>query len=228
MQTQSEQINELAKALSQAQGELRNVAKNATNPHFRNSYADLAAVIDATSETLIKYGLSITQPVNFIELNGVIEQFLETTLMHTSGQWIKSYYHLNPIKRDPQGFGSAKTYARRYCWAAIVGVAQTDDDGHTASQPSATPTKHYAAAPAPISKPAANPDVYSSTNEQKKSLVNAVKTLTAPGQAFEKLAGADKDSAFLQALDKSLQGEQMADVAQCIHNALAEKLGTKK
>lgn len=73
--------------------------------------------------------------------------------------------------------------------------------------------------------PKPNPDIYSSTNEQKKALVNAVKTLTAPGQAFEKLAGADKDSAFLQALDKSLQGEQMADVAQCIHNALAEKLG---
>lgn len=220
MQTQSEQINELAKALSQAQGELRNVAKNATNPHFRNSYADLAAILDEVSGPLSKYGLAVTQTAD-VKFEPVIEQFLVTTLMHSSGQFIRSYYHLNPIKKDPQGYGGAMTYARRYCLAAIVGVAQTDDDGHTASQPA--PTKHYAAPPAP--KPEVNPNVYSSTNDQKKALVHAIKALVLPGMAFEKLAGIEKDSVFLQTLDKSLAGEQMADVPQLIHNALTEKLG---
>jgi len=43
MQT-SELINELATALSKAQGQIRGAVKDAENPHFRSKYADLASV----------------------------------------------------------------------------------------------------------------------------------------------------------------------------------------
>ena len=55
-------------------------------------------------------------------------------LCHSSGEWIRGTLKLRPTKADPQGFGSACTYGRRYGLAAIVGLAQIDDDGNAASQ----------------------------------------------------------------------------------------------
>lgn len=67
-----------------------------------------------------------------------------TTLFHVSGEWIESRIHmpvmLTRASKDdprlvytPQSYGSAITYARRYLLAALVGVAQDDDDGSRAS-----------------------------------------------------------------------------------------------
>jgi hypothetical protein len=56
-----------------------------------------------------------------------------TTLLHASGQWIRSHLPMIPRDASPQGMGSALTYGRRYGFAAIVGVAQVDDDGNQAS-----------------------------------------------------------------------------------------------
>jgi hypothetical protein len=38
------------------------------------------------------------------------------------------------IKLDPQGFGSALTYCRRYSLLAAMGLAPEDDDGQAASK----------------------------------------------------------------------------------------------
>jgi hypothetical protein len=35
-------------------------------------------------------------------------------------------------KQDAQGYGSAMTYARRYGWMAVTGIAPEDDDGNAA------------------------------------------------------------------------------------------------
>lgn len=120
---QSEQINELAAALAKAQGAMNAATKNSLNPHFKNRYADLAAVIEATREALAANGLAITQ-VNEIRENGFV---LLTTLMHSSGQWMASEWPL-PMAGRPQEQGSALTYARRYCWQSIAGIAAEDDD----------------------------------------------------------------------------------------------------
>jgi hypothetical protein len=130
--SQSELINELAAALSKAQGEMQAAIKDKINPFFKSSYADLGSVWDAARPVLSKYGLCVMQTTELSpERNQVI---MVTTLAHTSGQWMKSYLPLNPTKNDSQGMGAAITYLRRYSLSAIVGVVcDEDDDGETAA-----------------------------------------------------------------------------------------------
>ena len=130
---QSESINELAAALAKAQAAIRPAVKDKTNPAFRSKYADLSAVWEACREALTSNGLSVVQfPVDAAEPGRVA---LETTLLHTSGQWLRASFSLPLAKNDPQGMGSGLSYARRYALAAVVGVvADEDDDGNAASQ----------------------------------------------------------------------------------------------
>lgn len=128
--TKSENINELAKALSLAQGEIQNASKNAKNPHFKSTYADLGSVLEECRKALSKQDLSFVQTTD----HHGDHIFLVTTLMHTSGQWLESSLPLLISKEDMQGLGSAITYARRYSIAALCGIAQEDDDGNKASQ----------------------------------------------------------------------------------------------
>ena len=128
----SEQINELAAALSKVQGNLTHAAKSSDNPFFRSKYADLASVWETCRKLLADNGLSIVQLPDGLEDNCLI---LDTTMMHSSGQWISSRMKMPLAKSDPQGFGSALTYARRYALAAIVGVYQDDDDAQGAQKP---------------------------------------------------------------------------------------------
>lgn len=125
-------MKELATAMAKAQGQIKTALKDSKNPHFKSSYADLTSVWDACREALTKNGFSVIQRTDF-DAGG--EVWLETMLLHSSGEHIASRYPLRPAKQDPQGYGSAITYARRYCLAAIVGVvADEDDDGNAASQ----------------------------------------------------------------------------------------------
>jgi hypothetical protein len=78
---------------------------------------------------LSKNGLSVIQTTAQAE-TGVL---VETTLAHSSGEWVAGVLHVKPVKDDPQGLGSAITYARRYALSAMVGVAPEDDDGNAAS-----------------------------------------------------------------------------------------------
>ena len=127
----SESIAVLAKALSAAQSEFENPSKNATNPHFRSKYADLAELVNVVRPVLSRHGLSITQWPGFVD--GLCT--VETVLMHQSGEWLSGVSSTPVTKQDPQGIGSATTYLRRYSMAAICGLAQEDDDGNTASKP---------------------------------------------------------------------------------------------
>lgn len=129
---QSENLGELAKALAAAQGEMNAASKDATNPHFRTRYADLASIMDACRAPLAKHGLSVTQLPGRDEAGQVT---LTTTLMHSSGQYIGSTIGVRPAQENPQVVGSILTYLRRYTLASVVGVVSDDDDGEAASQP---------------------------------------------------------------------------------------------
>lgn len=136
--TQSSGIDKLAEALSKAQGEMENAGKDTKNPFFNSKYADLATIISAIKEPLSKNGLSYIQLVN-TEKDGT---WVDTILMHRSGQSLKSrmkirpgYYNKDGVfiqKEDMQAIGSAITYARRYALQAIVGLSSEDDDGESA------------------------------------------------------------------------------------------------
>ena len=132
-----------AAALVAALGELSNVAKNATNPHFRNKYASLDAILDAVRPVLKKHGLAISQePITSDGMVGVT-----TRIIHTSGEATTSTLLLPVTQNTAQGFGSALTYARRYAVASILGIAaDDDDDGQEASSP---PRRTTASAPLP-------------------------------------------------------------------------------
>lgn len=137
---QSESTNDLSAALAKAQAAMTAATFNRINPHFKNRYADLAAVIDAIREPLATNGLSFTQTTEIRE-GGFV---LVTTLRHASGQWVASEYPL-PVGAKPQELGSALTYARRYSLSAIACIAADDDDdaevARTSGQVSSIPAK---------------------------------------------------------------------------------------
>ena len=130
----SEGIAQLAAALASAQSELRSIAKDRTNPHFRNRYATLDAIMDTVRPVLAAHGLSVVQGVEESagDVRGVT---VETMLLHKSGEWVASSVFMPLAKADPQGVGSAMTYGRRYGVSAMLALAtDEDDDGNAGSQ----------------------------------------------------------------------------------------------
>lgn len=126
----SEQIEQLAEALAVAQGQIETAKKDSTNPYFKSKYADLASVFDAIRKPLADNGLSIVQ-IPTIKNLGVE---LETSLIHSSGQYITGKLQMPFKEPSPHAIGSAITYARRYSLQSIVGVcSDEDDDGNFAS-----------------------------------------------------------------------------------------------
>lgn len=130
----SDSIAELAKALNKAQPAIKGAVKDSENPYFKSHYADLASVLEACRQQLAENGLSVAQGSDFaFSESGNVVVYLETILMHVSGEWISFRAPMKPAKDDPQGWGSVTTYYRRYGYSAAVGVAQVDDDGNEAS-----------------------------------------------------------------------------------------------
>lgn len=129
----SDSIEKLAEALSKAQGAMKNAAKESANPYFKSKYADLASVWDACRKELSDNGLAVVQVPAMKDGKVVVT----TILLHSSGQWIDGELELTPVKDDPQGAGSAITYARRYALSGFAGIAPEDDDGNAASGKSA-------------------------------------------------------------------------------------------
>jgi len=126
----SESIKELAIALNKVQANLQTAKKGNENPFFHSKYADLLSIWDACRDVLVENGLSVAQVGDFDEQGNT---YLETILLHSSGEWIKGRLPLHAMKPDPQGQGSAITYARRYSLSAMIGLCtEVDDDGEGA------------------------------------------------------------------------------------------------
>lgn len=152
-----EQAN-LSAALVKAQSEVKDAVKDAANPFFKSTYADLASVKDACHAALTSNGLAVCQMPGYDPSTGCVT--VSTRLMHSSGEWLEfvSAAPLEDKARTSQGVGSAITYLRRYALAALAFVAPEDDDGEGAvgraggSQRPAG-TKKAPEAP-PVSRPA--------------------------------------------------------------------------
>jgi len=144
---QSTEISELAKALINVQRIIQPAVKDATNPFVQNRYATLNSVMDSCREALLGNSIWMTQfPVPAEP--GYLG--LVTKLTHAeSGQWQSSLAIVPLPKADPQGMGSAMTYARRYALSAMLGIVTDDDDGEDAAMrpKSATPSKRSQHAP---------------------------------------------------------------------------------
>ena len=127
-----ENIKNLAKALVQAQSEMSNAKKDATNPFFKSKYADLNAIREAVLPILNSHGISVLQPMTNIEG----KNFIKTILLHETGESIESFTEIIYSKvNDAQAQGSGITYARRYGLQSFVCVGAEDDDGNKAVKP---------------------------------------------------------------------------------------------
>ena len=130
-------MKNIATALVKAQKAFGPALKTATNPHFKSRYADLSACVEAVMEGLNDNGIALIQKC-YDCANGVM---VETMFVHESGEMLEcGILHVPASKQDPQGYGSALTYARRYSLMAACGIAPEDDDGNAASKKVEKPT----------------------------------------------------------------------------------------
>jgi hypothetical protein len=123
----SESIANISKAFIECQKELPTIEKTEVNPFFHSKYAGLDMVIAKTIPVLAKHKLAILQfPIE--------EDGLETIVLHESGEYLSERFIMKPVSGKPQDKGSAISYARRYAWCSILGIATEDDDGNNASK----------------------------------------------------------------------------------------------
>jgi len=126
----SESTSELFTAFAKFQGELENSSKSSQGHGY--NYSDLANCINTAKPILASNGLAVTQMMGCKD----DKQTIITMMTHTSGQWMRSETVMPNAtlqgaagKNPVQVLGSAITYMRRYCFAAMIGMAQEDDDG---------------------------------------------------------------------------------------------------
>lgn len=131
---QSETITKITEALVAAQAELGSAKKDGKNNGFNSKYATLESVIESSREILVKNKLAVVQsPVASPQhLGGA---WLETKILHVSGEWLSSVIFIPDGRNNAHGYGSAYTYARRFALCAMLGIIQEDDDGNDAVIP---------------------------------------------------------------------------------------------
>ncbi len=193
METREKEMSDetINTALAKAQSAMKAAVINRVNPHFKNKYADLAAVIDAVRKPFADNGLSFTHTMHPFEGN----LSLVCTLRHVSGEYIISTYPL-PANAKPQELGSALTYGRRYTLSAIAGIAaDEDDDAELASKRNGATTVDKK--PTPISP------------QQIQAMADLMESVGADVQGFLDYAGvsklADVDTANYGDLMEALQ-----------------------
>ena len=131
-------MKNISSALVKAKKAFGPALKDKTNPAFRSKYADLGACLEAVEGALLDNGIALYQET-FEDATGVT---VETVFLHESGEMIRcGKLHVPAAKQDPQGYGSALTYARRYSLMAACGIAPEDDDGNAAQRQPAKPVQ---------------------------------------------------------------------------------------
>lgn len=236
MQT-SEQINELAAALAKAQGAIRAAERNALNPFFRSRYADLGAVWDACREPLSAHGLSVVQATETIpepgpvtrmvdkrpvQVSNTVRVELTTTLLHASGQWIRTVLRVLPDGDRAQDVAAAAGFAKRVALASLVGVpqeAEDDGEGQEQQRPArrAPPPRLGPPAP-PAEPPPAQPPADVPPVDQQQA-IDGFKALV---EAAATVAHLDEIAAQLKAAHPP-RGGKPDPVAQAVRAAWTKK-----
>lgn len=128
----SEEMKSLYKALAKFRQQLKQPAKDGSNPYLKSTYVTLDGVIKAVDTALEGTGLSYIQEA--ATSDGL--PAVRTVLFHEDGGTMASGWLSLPLKNGatPQDVGSLLTYAKRYQLAAFFGVSSdVDDDGNSAS-----------------------------------------------------------------------------------------------
>ncbi len=134
----------LAAALVSAQADMPALQRDKLNPHFKSRYLSLESLLEEVLPVLNSHGLALVQLPSFgLGQDGSTYPALQTMIIHgESGESIETTMLLLAVKSDPQGQGSAITYARRYSLMSMLGLsADEDDDGNAASSAKANATR---------------------------------------------------------------------------------------
>lgn len=157
----SDNYTSVAKALIAAQKQMTFAAADKENKHLKSKYADLASVIEAVKKPLNDNGLLFIQSPGMLE-GKEYALMLTTKIIHVeSGEWVENTSVIPLAKSDPQGYGSALTYARRYNLSALVGLYNEDDDAQIATdrqRKAESEGTEQSAEPEKSAQPAALPD----------------------------------------------------------------------
>jgi hypothetical protein len=177
----------ISTAMVKAQKEFGPALKSSTNPYFTSKYADLAACVEAVIDALNNNGIALIQKCHESD-TGVN---VETLLLHESGESLScGVLHVPASKQDPQGYGSALTYARRYSLMAACGIAPEDDDGNAASRTARNPLDSIPKlAGVPIPSPKEKVDIQSIKEDIPDS--GKKTTLPTPGSVRLQIPGKD-------------------------------------
>lgn len=199
-------------ALVKAQKGFGPALKSSTNPHFRSKYADLSACIEAVVDSLNENGIMLMQVTHEVE-NGVM---IETLFLHESGEQMSAGKLFMPAtKFDPQGFGSALSYARRYSLMAACGIAPEDDDANYAVKTSAVPKAAVAVAkpnvPVQETKPTEAPPVPKAPEDRPQTPV-----ANTPAMAPPKMQGSSDQWQLKISMDS---GSDFAGWVQAVKDA---------
>ena len=156
------------KALAAAQAGFHSALKDTANPFFKSKYADLSAVWEACKEGLKENNLFVSQQPGFIEAAGCWA--IVTKIYNEAGETIEGTTPIIASKaNDPQAFGSAMTYARRYGLAATLGIVTDDDDAEGAMNRNQSQK-------APAAKPAPEPNPEPATDKQKALIISLIQS----------------------------------------------------
>ena len=213
----SNEIDKIALAMVNIQGEVRHALKDSKNQYF-TTYANLENVWDAAKKPLQKYKVAVIQ----IPHNMAGTPSLSTMLLHESGQYIQGNFpfegavveteweskgkNYKTVNANSQETGKALTYLRRYAFAAMVGVIAGDDDDGESSLPQEGATKEEAREEIKINEP-----------NIRTQLIVDLKTITGKDdpamlklkliQIGEELGHSGADSV------KALNGQKLIDIA---------------
>lgn len=180
-------MKNIAAALVKAQRQFSPALKTSSNPHFKSKYAALDACVEAVIDALNGNGIMLMQKT-YEDSTGVT---VETCFLHESGELIEcGKLHVPAGKNDPQGYGSALTYARRYSLMAACGIAPEDDDGNAASKPKVSALTESAVA-----------DFLTTINESK-SMDELKKAFGTAYKAAEHIGDAKSQARFESAKDQ--------------------------
>lgn len=128
-----EQPKGLFHKLHSAKQHIGKVAKNATNPHFKKTYADINALLETVEPILLSYGLILLQPIKGNTVFTIITDI-------DSGESVESFMDIPLNIVDPQKTLACITYFRRGTLQSLLSLQAIDDDGNEASKPCTKPT----------------------------------------------------------------------------------------
>jgi hypothetical protein len=115
--------------LLKVQQEVAPIKKAEDNPFFKSKYFDINGLLAVLKPILNNHGLVLTQGIRAMEGRNILVTEIADV---ESKEEVESSVYL-PEVSDPQKFGSAVTYYRRYALQSLFALEAQDDDGNSVS-----------------------------------------------------------------------------------------------